>query len=48
MDQKSDRALRDRENYGKKDPLSESVDHTLGDRDRDLPDYFESRQVLKE
>jgi hypothetical protein len=24
------------------------VDHTLGDRDRDLPDYFESRQVLKE
>jgi len=48
MDRKSDRALRDRENCGKKDPLSESVDHTLGDRDRDPPDYFESRQVLKE
>jgi len=46
MDRKSDRALRDRENCGKKDPLSESVDHTLGDRDP--PDYFESRQVLKE
>jgi len=30
MDRKSDRALRDRENCGKKDPLSESVDHTLG------------------
>lgn len=46
MDRKSDRALRDRDSSGKKDSLSESVDHTLGDRDR--PDYFESRQVLKE
>lgn len=44
----SDRALRDRDSSGKKDSLSESVDHTLGDRDRDTPDYFESGQVLKE
>ncbi|GMP29862.1 hypothetical protein CsSME_00004792 [Camellia sinensis var. sinensis] len=48
MDRKSDRALRDRDSSGKKESLSESVDHTLGDRDRGTPDYLESIQVLKE
>jgi hypothetical protein len=38
---KSDRASSDRENCGKKDPLSESVDHTLGDMDR----FLNSTQV---
>lgn len=49
MDRKSDKALRDRDSSGKKESLSESVDHTLvGDRGRDTPDYLESIQVLKE
>ena len=35
MDRKSDKALRDRDCRGKKESLSESVDHTLvGDRGR--------------
>jgi len=34
----SDRALRDRDCSGKKESLSESVDHTLVG-DRDTPDY---------
>lgn len=47
MDRKSDKALRDRDSSGKKESLSESVDHTfVGDRDR--PYYCESIQVLKE
>ncbi|KAK4836771.1 hypothetical protein QYF36_000050 [Acer negundo] len=42
MDRKSDKALRDRDSSGKKESLSESVDHTLvGDRGRDTPDYLE-------
>ncbi|KAM7459989.1 hypothetical protein LguiA_036011 [Lonicera macranthoides] len=45
---KSDRALRDRDSSGNKESLSESVDHTLGDRDRGMPDSLESIQVLKE
>lgn len=49
MDRKSDKALRDRDSSGKKESLSESVDHTfVGDRDRDRPYYCESIQVLKE
>jgi len=48
MDRKSDRALRDRDSSGKKESLSESADHTLGDRGRGTPDYLESIQVLKE
>lgn len=49
MDRKSDKALRDRDSSGKKESLSESVDHTLvGDSGRDTPDYLESIQVLKE
>jgi hypothetical protein len=47
MDRKSDRALRDRDSSGKKESLRESVDHTLGDRDRGTPDYLENIQVYK-
>lgn len=48
MDRKSDRALRDRDSSGNKESLRESVDHTLGDRDRGMPDSLENIQVLKE
>lgn len=48
MDRKFDRALRDRDSSGKKKSLSESVDHTLGDRDRGMPESLKSIQVLKE
>lgn len=48
MDRKSDKALIDRDSSGKKKSLSESVDHTLGDRDRGMPESLESIQVLKE